>query len=99
MRHSAQAGEPPESEEVTMSLASLIWMLLIGLVAGWIAGQLTKGRGFGLVGNLVVGVVGSLLGGLLFSVIGLAAYGLIAQILMAVIGALVLLFLLSLIRR
>ncbi len=63
------------------------------------AGELTKGSGFGLLGNLVVGVLGALLGGFLFDVIGLAAYGLIARLIMAVLGALVLLFLLRLIRK
>ncbi len=77
----------------------VIWFLLIGLVAGWLAGELTKGSGFGLLGNLIVGVLGALLGGFLFDVIGLAAYGLIARLIMALVGALVLLFLLRFIRR
>jgi len=77
----------------------IVWFLLIGLVAGWLAGELTKGSGFGLFGNLVVGVLGALLGGFLFDVIGLAAYGLIARLIMALVGALVLLFLLRFIRK
>jgi len=93
------AAEVYRGEEGTMGLVNLICFLLIGALAGWIAGQLTKGRGFGLAGNIIVGVIGALLGGFLFSIIGLAAYGLIAQILMAVIGALVLLFILSFVKR
>ena len=77
----------------------IIWFLVIGLVVGWLAGELTKGSGFGLFGDLVVGVLGALLGGFLFDVIGLAAYGLIARLIMALVGALVLLFLLRFIRR
>ena len=77
----------------------LIWFLLIGLAAGWLAGQLTKGRGFGLAGDLIVGVLGSLLGAFLFGLVGLAAYGLVAQLIMALVGALVLLFLIGFVRR
>jgi uncharacterized membrane protein YeaQ/YmgE (transglycosylase-associated protein family) len=54
----------------------LLWFLLIGLAAGWLAGQLTKGGGFGLVGDLIVGVIGALLGGLLFRLLQIEAYGL-----------------------
>jgi uncharacterized membrane protein YeaQ/YmgE (transglycosylase-associated protein family) len=60
-----------------------LWFILIGLTAGWLAGQLMKGGGFGVVGDIVVGVIGALLGGFLF----------------AVIGAVVLLFLLRLIKK
>jgi len=77
----------------------LIWVLLIGIAAGWLAGQIMKGRGFGFLGNLIVGVVGSLLGSFLFGLIGLAAYGLLARLLMAVVGAVMLLYLISFIRR
>ena len=52
---------------------NIIWFLLIGLVAGWLAGQLMKGRGFGIVGNMIVGVVGAVLGGFLFGMLRLVA--------------------------
>jgi uncharacterized membrane protein YeaQ/YmgE (transglycosylase-associated protein family) len=81
------------------NLFELIWILLIGIAAGWLAGQILKGRGFGLIGNLIVGVIGSLLGGFLFGLIGLAAYGLIARLVMSVVGAVVLLYLISFIRK
>jgi uncharacterized membrane protein YeaQ/YmgE (transglycosylase-associated protein family) len=77
----------------------LVWFLLIGLCAGWLAGQLTKGGGFGLAGDLIVGVIGAILGGFLFRLVGLAATGLLGQLIMAVVGAVVLLFLLRLDRR
>ena len=73
-------------------IGGLISFLIIGLLAGWIAGQLTKGSGFGLVGNLLLGVVGAFVGGLLFWVLGLTAHNLIGQIVTAVIGAIVALF-------
>ena len=51
----------------------LISFLAIGLAAGWLAGQIMKGKGFGLVGNIIVGVIGAVLGGLLFGLLGLSA--------------------------
>ena len=82
-----------------MTLIGLIIFLVIGAVAGWIAGQIMSGGGFGLVGNIVVGVIGSLIGGWLFNLFGVAIGGLIGSIVGAVIGAIVLLALLRLIRR
>lgn len=76
---------------------SILWFLIIGALAGWIAGELTKGSGFGLLGNIVVGVLGALLGGYLFSLFNVTTYGLLGDIVMSVIGAVVLLFILSLI--
>ena len=73
-------------------MLDLVWFLLIGLVAGWLAGTLTKGKGFGLAGNLAVGVVGAVIGGFIFRLIGLSAYGACGSLIMATIGALVLLF-------
>jgi uncharacterized membrane protein YeaQ/YmgE (transglycosylase-associated protein family) len=76
----------------------LLWIVLIGIVAGWLAGQIMKGRGFGWLRNLIVGVIGSLLGGFLFALLGLAAYGLVGRLIMATFGAVVLLMLLSFVR-
>ena len=77
-----------------------IWFLLIGLVAGWLAGRLVKGGGFGLVGDIVVGVLGALLGGVLFRSLGVSlGGGLLGAIIVATIGAIVLIFILRLIKR
>ncbi len=76
-----------------------VWIILIGILAGWLAGQIMKGRGFGLLGDLIVGIIGSLLGGFLFGLLGLYTYGLIGRLVMAVVGALVLLFLIRFIRH
>ncbi len=78
---------------------NLLWFLIIGLVAGWLAGTLVKGGGFGLIGDLVVGVVGAFLGGFIFSHLGVAAGGLIGSLVVATIGAVVLLLLVRLIKR
>jgi uncharacterized membrane protein YeaQ/YmgE (transglycosylase-associated protein family) len=76
-----------------------IWFILIGLCAGWLAGQLVKGGGFGVGGDIVVGIIGSLLGGYLFSILGVSTgAGLLGSLIVATIGAVVLLFLLRLIK-
>lgn len=78
---------------------SLLWFALIGLAAGWLAGQIMKGGGFGLVGDLIVGVIGALLGGFLFGLLGLQAVGLIGSLITATVGAIVLIALLRLIKK
>jgi uncharacterized membrane protein YeaQ/YmgE (transglycosylase-associated protein family) len=76
-----------------------LWFILIGLAAGWLAGQLMRGGGFGLVGDIVVGVIGALLGGFLFSTFGVSTGGgLLGSLIVATIGAVVLLFGLRLIK-
>ena len=86
-------------EEFTVDVQSLIMFLVIGAVAGWLAGLIMKGRGFGLLGNIIVGIIGAVLGGFLFGALGLAAGGLIGSLITAVVGAVVLLFLISLIKK
>ena len=82
-----------------MSLTGLIWFLLIGLIAGWLAGKVMRGGGFGLIGDMIVGIIGALLGGWLFGILGIHAGGLIGAIIVAFVGAVLLLFLLRVIRR
>jgi uncharacterized membrane protein YeaQ/YmgE (transglycosylase-associated protein family) len=77
----------------------LLWFLIIGIVAGWLAGQIMKGGGFGLIGDLVVGVIGAFLGGWLLGMLGFSAGGTIGEIITATLGAIVLLFLVRLIKR
>jgi uncharacterized membrane protein YeaQ/YmgE (transglycosylase-associated protein family) len=78
---------------------NIVWFLVIGLAAGWLAGQFMKGGGFGLIGDLIVGVIGALLGGLLFGLLGISAGGLLGALVTATVGAVVLIFLLRLIKR
>jgi uncharacterized membrane protein YeaQ/YmgE (transglycosylase-associated protein family) len=77
----------------------LLWVVLIGILAGWLAGQITKGRGFGLLGDLIVGILGSLLGSFIFGLLGIAAYSLLGRLVMSVVGAIVLLWLIRLIKK
>jgi uncharacterized membrane protein YeaQ/YmgE (transglycosylase-associated protein family) len=71
----------------------IIWQIVIGILAGWLAGKIMRGRGFGLLLDLVIGIVGSLLGGLVFSLLGLYASGLIGSLVVATVGAMMLLYL------
>ena len=77
----------------------LLWFLLIGIAAGWLAGQLMKGGGYGLIGDLVIGVIGSFLGGWVLGALGIFTSGLIGSLITATIGAVLLVFLVRLIKR
>ncbi|MGV3654408.1 MAG: GlsB/YeaQ/YmgE family stress response membrane protein [Noviherbaspirillum sp.] len=78
---------------------SLLWFLLIGLIAGWLASAVVGG-GFGILGDIVVGIVGAFIGGYLFQTLGISAGGgMLGSIIVATVGAIVLLLLLRLIRR
>lgn len=76
-----------------MDLMSLLIFLALGAATGWLAGFLLDGGGFGLLGNILIGVVGGVVGGYVFRVLAIAAGGLIGSMVTAVIGALALLFL------
>ncbi len=82
-----------------MELSALIVFLLIGAVAGWLAGLVMKGGGFGLLGNMVIGIIGAFVGGFLFGLIGISAGGLIGSIITATIGAIVLLFVIGVLKK
>jgi uncharacterized membrane protein YeaQ/YmgE (transglycosylase-associated protein family) len=70
----------------------LLWFVVIGAIAGWLAGQFMRGHGFGLLGDIIVGVIGAFLGGYLWPS-GLAiAGGLVGRLIVAFIGAVLLLF-------
>ena len=69
---------------------NLLWFLVIGVAAGWLASQIMKGGGSGLVTDLIMGVIGSILGGFLFDLLGLSADGAIGSLVTATVGAIVL---------
>jgi uncharacterized membrane protein YeaQ/YmgE (transglycosylase-associated protein family) len=64
--------------------------ILVGLIAGWLCGKITRGRGFGLIGNLLLGLVGGVVGGWLFGKLGIVAFGFIGSLAAATVGAVVL---------
>ena len=80
-------------------LTSILVFLCIGALAGYLAGQLTKGSGFGLGMNLVIGIIGAFIGGFLTNLLGFAAYGLIASIITATLGAVVLLWIVKMVKK
>ncbi|MBS0438746.1 MAG: GlsB/YeaQ/YmgE family stress response membrane protein [Proteobacteria bacterium] len=83
-----------------MGIESIVVFLVVGAVAGWLAGQIVRGVGFGLVGNIVVGIVGAFIAGWLLPQVGISiGGGIIASIINAVIGAVILLVIIGLIKR
>ena len=78
----------------------IVWFLLIGAAAGWLAGLVMKGGGFGIVGNLIVGVIGAILGGFLFNQLGLSSGGgLIGALVTALVGAVLLLVIVGFVKK
>jgi len=82
-----------------MSLQSTLLFLVIGLVAGWLAGKILRGKGYGLIGDLVVGVIGSFVGGWLFGLLKISVGGTLGSLLTAIVGAIVFLYLIRFIKR
>ncbi len=76
----------------------LIW-LVIGAIAGWLAGQIVKGGGFGLVGDIIVGIIGSFIGGWIFGTYVVGVPGVLGAIIGSTIGAVVLLYIVKMVRR
>ncbi|WP_242220246.1 GlsB/YeaQ/YmgE family stress response membrane protein [Shinella zoogloeoides] len=83
-----------------MGIESILVFLIVGAVAGWLAGLIVSGFGFGLIGNIVVGIVGAFIAGYLFPAIGVSlGSGIVAAILHSTIGAVILLVLIKVIKR
>ncbi len=77
----------------------LLWTLIIGVAAGWLAGVIMKGEGYGVGMDLVLGILGAVVGRLLFTALGLSAWGLIGSLVMSTIGAVVLIAIARVARR
>lgn len=82
-----------------MSITSLLLFVAIGAAAGWLAGKIMKVVGFGLVGNIIVGIIGSFIGGFMFKGLGITAGGMFGSLIVALVGALVLLYIVKLIKK
>jgi uncharacterized membrane protein YeaQ/YmgE (transglycosylase-associated protein family) len=83
-----------------MAIESLLIWLIIGAIAGWLAGMIVRGYGFGLVGNIVVGIVGAFIAGWLLPRLGIRmGFGFVREVIHSVIGAVILLVIIGLIRR
>ena len=84
---------------MAMDPQSLIVLLIVGAIAGWLAGVIVSGYGFGLIGNIVVGVVGAFIGNWLFPMLGFGFDGILGLVISATLGAVILLVVIGLIRR
>ncbi|HUV21237.1 MAG: GlsB/YeaQ/YmgE family stress response membrane protein [Gammaproteobacteria bacterium] len=82
-----------------MDITSLLIFLAIGAIAGWIAGSVMKGKGYGIIGNMVIGIVGAVVGGFIFGLLGISAGGLIGTLITATVGAIALIFVVQLIKK
>jgi len=82
---------------MALSPGGIIAWLVVGLIAGWAAGKVSRGHGFGLIGDLVVGLIGALVGGLVAGLFIQGSVGLIGSIIIAFLGAVILLALLRLV--
>lgn len=83
-----------------MNVEQLAAFLVVGGIAGWLAGLITKGSGFGILGNIVAGIIGAVVGGWVFSMLGISVGGKwVGPILTATAGAVLLLFVISLVRK
>lgn len=78
---------------------NIIWFLLIGGVAGWLAGLIMRGRGFGILRNIIVGIIGGIVGGWLFGALGIVGRGITGSLITALAGAIVLLYIVSLFNK
>ena len=78
---------------------NFILFLIIGAIAGWLAGRVMKGRGFGIIGNLIVGIIGAFIGGFVFGLLGIATYGLIGSLISSLAGAIILLWIIGLVKK
>ena len=76
-----------------------LWFIIIGIVAGWLAGQIMKGGGYGLLIDLLLGIIGAVIGGWVFRQLGIAAGGLIGSLITATVGAVIFIAILRLIKR
>src|SRR5579871_770118 len=84
---------------INLSLSNVLWWLLVGLIAGFLASRVMRGGGYGLIGDIVVGLIGAFLGGWLASFLGIGSFGLIGTIVIAFIGACILLAILHAVSR
>jgi uncharacterized membrane protein YeaQ/YmgE (transglycosylase-associated protein family) len=83
----------------SMDTNSLIMTLIIGAIAGWLAGSIMKGKSFGLVGNIVIGIIGAVVGGYIFNILNVSIGGIIGSIISATFGAVVLLYVVRLLKK
>ena len=80
-------------------IESIIYFVVVGVVAGFLAGKIMKGKGYGFIGNLAVGIVGAVIGGFVFGLLGLSSYGIIGSIVSALVGAIILIWIIGKLKK
>jgi uncharacterized membrane protein YeaQ/YmgE (transglycosylase-associated protein family) len=80
-------------------MTNFIWWIIVGLIAGWAAGKIMKGGGYGVVMDIILGIIGAVVGGWLLGALGIQAGGFISTIIVAIIGAIFLIWLTRLIKK
>lgn len=80
-------------------MTSILMFLFVGMIAGWLSGLITGGRGFGIVGDVIVGVLGAIVGGRILGWLGIFSYGMLGSLVAAVTGAVILLSLIRVVKR
>lgn len=81
-----------------MSIGHLLLFLGLGIAAGFLAGKIMKGSGYGLIGDLVIGVIGSFIGGWVFGLLGISSGGILGLLIASIVGALILLYVIRLVK-
>lgn len=82
-----------------LTMPDIVFYIIIGLIAGWLAGVIMKERSMGLLGNLIVGIIGAIIGAYIFEFFGISTGGLIGSLVSAILGAIILLFIIQQIRK
>ncbi len=82
-----------------MGLDHLLWSVLIGLAAGWLASRIMQRKNLGLLGNIVLGVIGAVIGGFVFNLLNISANSLLGSLVSATVGAVILIYLIGLIKK
>lgn len=82
-----------------MDTTNLITFIVVGVIAGWLASHLMSGRGFGMLGNMTVGLIGSVLGGFVFAFFGMTSGGMVGSVFSATVGAALFLFITGLVKK
>jgi Predicted membrane protein len=96
-RTRAEAAKRTATRENTMH--GWFWFVLIGLISGWLAGRLMNGSGFGILGDIVLGILGAVVGGWIFGQLGFRAGGFLGSVVVATVGAVVLIFGIRLLKK
>jgi uncharacterized membrane protein YeaQ/YmgE (transglycosylase-associated protein family) len=76
-----------------------LWFLFVGLIAGWLAGVIMHGGGYGIIGDIIIGIIGSFVGGFLFRLLGITTFSTLGAIIMAIIGAIIFISLLRILKH